>query len=145
MIHTKRGLKTLVPFLLAAFALMAGGAQAVTWDVEGKEIPASVTAAGKLRSGESNTLLIPALNVMVLCGGATITEMQIRTDNTAHAIFNYSACKMFIGGKEAPGCAPPIITGENQNFTYFTSGKRTNVFVSPTVRSRGPLHVGSFQ
>jgi hypothetical protein len=93
MTHARRGLNALVISLL----------EAVTWDVEGKEITGNVEGTGKL-IGEG-VMLVPTLsNLVFRCTTVTIVEATLRTDNTGHGLFTYSGCKVFQNGLENKNC-----------------------------------------
>ena len=128
MTHARRGLKTLVLSLLAALGLMAAGAQAVTWDVAGKEIAANVTGGGKL-IGEG-IMLVPSQSLVFRCTTVTTVEATLRTDNTGHGKFTYSGCKVFIKGVENPGCAADLLPVTGKLLPILHSG-RTYFLIEP--------------
>lgn len=102
MTQVRHGLRVFFLSLLAVLGLMTAAAQAVTWDVGGKEITKNVEGEGKL-VGEG-VMLVPALKITFRCTTVTIVEATLRTDNTAHGLFTYSGCKVFQNGIENKNC-----------------------------------------
>ncbi len=112
MSNAKRGLRAFGLTLVAAMGLMASmaaGASAITWDVGGKEIAGTVTASGKLKSGQTALLLVPAQSLVLHCTGFTVNEGSLLTNNTAHANLKYTGCTTKVKGVESAGCKPEIL------------------------------------
>ncbi len=111
MSNAKRAFKGFGLTLVAIMGLMVfmtAGAQAVTWDIAGKEITAHASAEGKLKT--EGLLLVPKLNLIIHCKTVTVTEgLLYNTANKAHATLNYSNCLTLINNIDQPLCHPTIL------------------------------------
>ena len=126
MSHSRRVFKRLCASLSAALGLLAFlavGAQAVTWDVEGKEIGANVTFTSKLVSGTTMLLLVPAQNLVIHCTGMNTEEGTLRTDNTGHGLYIFFGCTTKVKGAESGGCKPEILVWRVKYLPILHAGK----------------------
>lgn len=126
MRNGKHGLKALGLSFLAALGLMAfmaAGAQAVTWDVAGKELTENGQELDGAPKGEG-LLLVPAQNVIIHCKNFTVDEGQlivkeikdaegktIASPNTAHGGLLFSSCLTLVSGVDQPKCSNDVANG----------------------------------
>ena len=126
MSNAKRGLKALGLSLMAAMGLMAFtavSAQAFNWDINGAEIKTLETATGKLKSGQTALLLVPAQSLVIHCTGFTVNEGALELDNTAHVKLTYTGCTTKVKGSENVGCKPEILPVSAKILPFLHSSK----------------------
>lgn len=127
MRHGKRGPKTLGMLLLAVLALtafMASSAQALTWDLNGKEITEPTLFDGRLK--EELLLLVPALNLIIHCSQLQIEDGLLLPNNTAHLSLVLSGC---------------VSLGNNQKLACETELLLTKLKILPFLHSDGKIYL----
>ena len=115
MTHARHGRKALGLLFLIAISLlgyMTSSAEALAWDVEGKEIGANVEFSGQAVAGTTSLLTTTAAGAKIVfhCTGLTITEgTLVAATHVAHVSIQYSGCSTKVNGVESASCAPEIL------------------------------------
>lgn len=140
----KDGLRAIGLSFLTAVALTmftAAGAQAVTWDLNGKEIAATVPVTGNVVAGQTALLLVEALGKLAIhCEVITVEDGLLLVNNTAHATLKYSKCTTTQAGVAKPKCDPikqPITATGIIRPVLHPAGGRTFLLAEPTTGPKG--------
>ncbi len=110
MSHWKTRLKAFVLLGLVALGvagIQAESGQALTWDVNGKEITSTVSFDGT-HEGEMR-LLVPGLSLVVSCKEISVENGVLLAGSSAHLSLAYSGCKATLWGMDLSATCLPLV------------------------------------
>jgi hypothetical protein len=123
MCREKPGSGILGLLLLAALsltALTASSAQALTWDLEGKEITVNTPFDGRLK--EELLLLVPNLNLIIHCAELQTEDGLLLPNNTAHISLILSQCVTLANNKKI-ACTTTLLLTKLKILPFLHNGK----------------------